>query len=75
MDLPLLIQVASCRRDGAVREISLLLESRGFTFRVAQSLDGCWEILVEEGDAARARAPRPAPGRAPRRRSFRDIAR
>ena len=56
MDLPLLIQVASCRRDGAVRDISLLLESRGFRFRVAQGLDGCWEILVEEGDAARAQA-------------------
>ena len=56
MDLPLLIQVASCRRDGALRDISLLLESRGFRFRVAQGLDGRWEVLVEEGDAARARA-------------------
>ncbi|MDF1798267.1 MAG: rhomboid family intramembrane serine protease [Planctomycetota bacterium] len=54
MDLPLLIQVASCRRDRAARELSLLLESRGFQHRVAQGLDGSWEVLVEETEAARA---------------------
>ena len=56
MDLPLLIQVASCRRDGAVRDLSLLLQARSIRHHVARGLDGTWEVLVEEGDAARARA-------------------